>query len=141
MTVFNFFKKKPTLMDGLIHAVYGPNPPAKTADVQQAANLATGLLHGRVSFWDIKTLADQLYAGPMPYSTHDLATSVALNFFRRPELMPGLAEVQIVARMQVLDWFKQGFVNPNIARTFEDALYKDYKPFVNAPARTAEQYR
>jgi hypothetical protein len=58
-------------MDGLIHAVYGPNPPAKTADVRQAANLATGLLHGRVSFWDIKTLADQLYAEPMLYSSHE----------------------------------------------------------------------
>jgi hypothetical protein len=137
--VFSFFKKKPTLMDGVTHAVYGPNPPAKIADVQQAANLATGLLHGRVRFSDIKALADQLYAGPMPYSTHDLATSVALNFFRRPELMQGLAKMQIVAPMHVLDWFKQGLVNPNIARAFEDALYKDYKPFVNAPARTAEQ--
>jgi hypothetical protein len=53
---------------------------------------------------------------------------VALNFFRRPELMPQLAEVQIPARMQVLDWFKAGYVNPNLARAFEDALYKDYKP-------------
>jgi hypothetical protein len=137
--VSNFFKKKPTLMDGLIHATYGPNPPPKTADSQQAANLATGLLHGRVSFWDVKILADQLYAGPMPYSTHDLAASVALNFFRRPELMPTLVEMQIAARMQVLDWFKQGLVNPNIARVFEDALYKDYKPFVGAAAGTAAE--
>jgi hypothetical protein len=30
--------------------------------------------------------------------------------------MPGLAEAQILARMQVFDWFKQGLVNPNIAQ-------------------------
>jgi hypothetical protein len=130
--MFNFFGKKPSALDAAIHMIYGPNPPRKSADVQQAANLATSLLGGRVSFRDIKTTADQLYAGPIPYSTHDLATSVALSFFRRPDLMPQLSEVQIAARMQVLDWFKAGYVNPNLARAFEDALYKDYKPFVNA---------
>ena len=136
--MFNFFGKKPTALDAAIHAIYGPNPPRKTADVQQAVNLATGLLCGRVGFREIKILAEQLYAGPMPYSTHDLAASVALNFFRRPGLMPQLAEVQILARMQVLDWFQTGYVNPHLARAFEDALYKDYKPCVNtAPPKVA----
>jgi hypothetical protein len=46
--------------------------------------------------------------------------------------MQRLAEAQIPARMQVFDWFKAGYLNPNLARMFEDALYKDYKPFVNA---------
>ena len=130
--MFNFFGKKPTALDAFIQITYGPNPPHKSADVQRAANLATDLLGGRVDFRDIKTLAEQLCAGPVPYSTHDLAASVALNFFRRPELMPQLGEVQISARMQVLDWFKAGHLNPTLARAFEDALYKDYKPFVNA---------
>jgi hypothetical protein len=74
--MFNFFGKKPSALDAAIHMIYGPNPPRKSADVQQAANLATSLLGGRVSFRDIKTTADQLYAGPMPYTVR-LAASLA----------------------------------------------------------------
>jgi hypothetical protein len=130
--MFNFFAKKPTLMDGAIHAIYGPNPPRKSADVQRAANLAASLLGNRVDFRQVQTLAGQLYAGPMPYSTHDLAVSVALKFFHQEDLTPQLAEMQLAARMQTLEWFKAGYVNPHLARNFENVLYKDYKPFVEA---------
>ena len=121
-------------MDGAIHAIYGPNPPRKSADVQQAAYVSVSLLGNRVDFRDVQTIAGQLYAGPIPYSTYDLAVSVALKFFHQQDLMPKLAEVQLPARMQVFDWFKAGLVNPHFARNFEDVLYKDYKPFVNAAA-------
>jgi hypothetical protein len=134
--MFNFFKK-PTMMDGAIHAIYGPNPPRKSADVQRATNLAAGLLGNRVDFREVQTLAEQLYAGPMPYSTHDLAVSMALAFFHRVDLMQHLAEMQLPARMQVLDWFKAGYVNPHFARNFEDTLYEDYKPFVEAATAKA----
>jgi hypothetical protein len=134
--MFNFFGRKPTALDAAIHAIYGPNPPRKSANVQQAANLAASLLGNRIDFREVNALANQLYAGPMPYSTHDLAVSVALKFFHQQDLMPKLAEMQLPARMQVLDWFKAGYVNPTMARHFEDVLYEDYKPFVNpAPAK------
>jgi hypothetical protein len=33
--LFGIFKKKPTAMDGMIRAIYGDNPPAKSADLKR----------------------------------------------------------------------------------------------------------
>lgn len=128
--MFSFIRKKPSAMDAAIHLIYGPNPPRKTADAQQATNMAMSLLRWKIHHTEVKAVAEQLNAGPMPYSTADLAVSVALNIFKRPDLMPSLVEAQITARMEVLEWLKQGFVNTNLAHAFEDDLYARYKRLV-----------
>ena len=83
---------------------------------------------GEVSKQEIQTLATQLSSGPIPYSTHDLALSVALNFFKDPERIPSLGTAQLMARMSMLEWLQDGKVAPMLVKSFEDTLYKLYKP-------------
>jgi hypothetical protein len=128
--MFQVFKKKPaSVMDEFIKSVYGPNPPKKTADTAQAARLAHEALLGQcVNLSEVCDLASGLNAGPIPYSTCDLAVSIALNFFKRPELHTKLSEVQFDARMQVLEWINQRTINKTLAGVFEDDLYTRFKP-------------
>ena len=91
MEMFGFFtrKKKPkTAMDELNSSMYGNLPPTsqqKRASVKAAVELASGLLQNRVGLDEIRRSAIELGDGPSPYSTHDLALSVALNFFKDPK--------------------------------------------------------
>jgi len=128
--MFGFRKKKPkTALDAFITAVYGDPPPAKRADIGEASRLASEeLLMGNIDASHIRKLAEELASGPVPYSTHDLALSVALNFFKRPELMPTLQIAQLFVRMQMLEWLQAGLVAPMIVKSFEEVLYKLYKP-------------
>ncbi len=122
-------KKKPeSAIDVFIHAVYGNPPPPKRAKLSEAIELAKELLIGEVSEREIETLATQLNSGPIPYSTHDLALSVALNFFRDPARMPNLGTAQQMARMTIIEWLQEKKVAPMIVKSFEDTLYKLYKP-------------
>jgi hypothetical protein len=126
---FSKTKKPKTLLDEFIFAVYGNPPPPKRANVQQAIRLASDeLLVGSVAESEVRTLAQQLSAGPIPYSTHDLALSVALNFFKRPDYMPHLRTAQMFARLKMLEWMEEELVVPMLAKSFEDNLYKLYKP-------------
>lgn len=70
----------------------------------------------------------ELNEGPIPYSTHDLAISTALNFFKRPEYIPLLFNAQILARAKALDWFQKGLAAKFLVLSFENVLYKLYKP-------------
>ena len=131
--MFGWFKstKPPTLMDQMITAIYGDPPPPKSADLDTAIHLAhEELLGGLIDEREVRELASELYKGPMPYSTHDLALAVALNFFRRPEQVSKLGEVQLTARMLALEWAKdpQKRVPRAMLQTFEDSLYRRYKP-------------
>jgi hypothetical protein len=131
MGLFDLFggKKKPeSAMDVFIHAVYGNPPPPKRAKLSEAVELANELLMGEVSEREIETLASQLSSGPIPYSTHDLALSVALNFFKDPARIPNLGTAQLMARMAMIEWLEEKKVAPMIVKSFEDALYKLYKP-------------
>lgn len=129
--MFDLFKskKKPiSAIDAFIFAVYGNPPPTKSAKPDEAAQLAhQELLLEIVAKDDIDKLTAELNAGPIPYSTHDLALSVALNFLRREELVPSLAEAQLFARMKALEWLKEHKVAPPLVGTFEETLYKLYK--------------
>ena len=86
------------------------------------------LLMGLISPDEVMSVAIDLNDGPIPYSTHDLALSVALNLFKRPELVQSLSEAQMVARLQMVEWLQEGLVAPMIAKSFEDTLYKLYLP-------------
>ncbi|MBC8347005.1 MAG: hypothetical protein H8E24_00080 [Verrucomicrobia bacterium] len=129
--MFGFGKKKKpkTALDSFITAVYGDPPPPKRANVPEAARLASDeLLMGNINSSEVTQLAQELASGPVPYSTHDLALSVALNFFKRQECMERLWEAQMFARLKMVEWFQEGLVAPMIVKSFEEVLYKLYKP-------------
>lgn len=122
-------KKKPqNALDELIFAIYGNPPPSKRANVTQAIGIADELLMKIVDNEEIKSQAIALNDGPIPYSTHDLALSIALNFFQQPEYVPQLFEAQLIARMKMLEWYQKNLIAPILAKNFEDVLYNLYKP-------------
>lgn len=128
--MFGIFKKKPAnALDAFIRSVYGNPPPPKTANIKDAIDIAHGeLLMDVISKEDIAVKAAELYSGPIPYSTHDLALSVALHFFKQPNLVPELSTPQLMARMKVLEWAQERKVVVPLAQSFEAILYKLYKP-------------
>jgi hypothetical protein len=130
MGLFDLFggKKKPeTPMDVFIKAMYGDPPPPKRAKLSEAVVLANDLLMGEVTEGEIMTLATQLNSGPIPYSTHDLALSVALNFFKDPARISRLGSAQLMARMSMIEWLQEKKVAPLLVQSVEDTLYKLYK--------------
>lgn len=127
--MFGLFKKKPvTALDVAINAVYGTAPPKKRADLGHATNLASEMLMHVVDVHEISEHAIALDAGPIPYSTYDLALMVALSFFSKSAVVSNLFDAQLLARMRAVEWFKQNLVAPAIVETFETRLYKLYKP-------------
>ena len=126
--MFGFFKKKPTALDALIKFTYGDQPPRKTAELGPAVFLAhEELMNSSVPREQVHKRASQLIAGPIPYSTHDLALSVAMAFYKDPAWQSALADHQLAARMRVLEWIQTGKVAKVIAGVFEETLYKAYK--------------
>jgi hypothetical protein len=122
-------KKQPTAMDALIHTIYGANPPKKSANLERSITIAhKDLLFEKVPLSEVKRLAGELFNGPIPYSTHDLAVSTALAFFKAPEHMRALQDCQIPARLRVNGWAMERKVIGPLALTFENVLYKVYKP-------------
>ena len=131
MGLFDMFgknKKQESAMDVFIRAVYGDPPPPKRAKLSEAVELASELLMGVVSEREIVTVATELNSGPIPYSTHDLALSVALNLFKDPARIPSLGTAQLMARMAMLEWLQERKVAPMLVQSFENTLYKLYKP-------------
>ncbi|HMG05403.1 MAG TPA: hypothetical protein VK581_08075 [Chthoniobacterales bacterium] len=129
--MFGFSKKKKaaSALDEFIFAVYGNPPPAKRANLEQAVSLAFDeLLMRNVHQQEVRAVTDDLSAGPVPYSTHDLALSVALNFFKRPDYIPRLQMAQMFARLKMVQWLQDGLVVPVLVKSFEEVLYKLYKP-------------
>ena len=126
--LFNKKKKPQTVLDEFIFAVYGNPPPPKRANVSQAVSLANELLMGIIEEQEVSSQAIALNDGPIPYSTHDLALSIALNFFKQPEYVPQLFDAQLLARMKMIEWHQEELVVPVLVKSFEDVLYKLYKP-------------
>jgi hypothetical protein len=69
-----------------------------------------------------------LATGPIPYSTHDLALSASLKFFKDTDYMERLQTAQLNARMKMIEWLRAGLVAPALAESFEGVLYKLYQP-------------
>ncbi len=131
MGLFDMFgknKKQESAMDVFIRAIYGDPPPPKKAKLSEAVELASELLMGVVGEREIVTVATELNSGPIPYSTHDLALSIALNFFKDPARIPSLGTAQLMARMAMLEWLQEKKVAPMLVQSFENTLYKLYKP-------------
>jgi hypothetical protein len=125
--MFGFGKKPESALDQLIKSIYGDPPPAKRANLSTAIDLAGELLMQQVSEKEISIIGTKLESGPIPYSTHDLALSIALNFFKDPQYIPSLRTAQLMARMTMLEWYEQGKVAPLLVKSFEDTLYNLYK--------------
>ncbi|MHC2628725.1 hypothetical protein ACVME5_001379 [Bradyrhizobium liaoningense] len=127
--MFGIFKKKPTALDGVIRAIYGDHPPKKSADLERAVTIAhEDILCELVNLSEVRNVASGLFASPIPYSTHDLAVAVALSFFKKPEHRNSLKDVQLAARLRVLNWTKDGKVARGVTTIFEETLYTTYKP-------------
>lgn len=129
--MFGFFKKKKpaNALDEFIFSVYGNPPPPKRANLEEAITITSDeLLMGVVEEQEVRRQAEALNSGPIPYSTHDLALSVALNFFKQPGYVPHLRDAQMMARLQAVQWLQQKLVVPVLVKSFEDVLYKLYKP-------------
>ena len=109
------------------HSTSNP-PPAKRANLEQTITLANELLMGVVEQQAVRKQGIDLADGPIPYSTHDLALSIALNFFKQPEYIPKLFTAQLMARMKALQWFKEGLAVGPLVKSFEEVLYTRYKP-------------
>jgi len=122
-------KKKPeTALDDLINAVYGNPPPARTAKLEDAIEIAyKELLFEQITKEEVTKVAKELYLSPIPYSTHDLALSVALHFFKQPQRKEQLSEVQLFARTALQPWINEKKVVIPLAQSFEATLYKLYK--------------
>ena len=127
--MFGFSKKKKpqNALDEFIFAVYGNPPPAKRANLEQAITLANELLMGVVPQQEVRTQGVALEDGPIPYSTHDLALSIALNFFKQPDYIPQLFTAQLMARMKALQWFKEGLAVGPLVKSFEDIFTCCYR--------------
>lgn len=129
--MFGFFskKKKPkNALDEFIFAVYGNPPPEKRARVGQAVQIANELLLGLIDEKEVSQKAIELNDGPIPYSTHDLGLSVAFGFLKNPENSSRFFEAQLLFRMRMVEWMQEGLVAPPLAQSFENVLYKIYKP-------------
>lgn len=138
--MFRLFKKSPTAMDSLIRAIYGANPPPKSADLEHSITLAhEDLLFERVPLTEVQRVAGELIQGPIPYSTHDLAVSTALGFFKAPEFMRAVEECQIFARTRVVAWAKDGKVASPLAQSFEEVLFRAYGPNQSEDRPTTNQ--
>jgi hypothetical protein len=139
--MFGFFwkrmKKQETAMDAVIKLIYGDNPPAKRAQIDEAVVAAhQELLLGLVEIHEVRRIAVDLNQGPLPYSTEDLALATALNLFRQPDRVMTLKRAQLAARMKALDWLQKGKAAPMVVKVFEDNLYKIYKP-IWTPRKTS----
>jgi hypothetical protein len=146
--MFSWFRDKkqsPSAMDALVRATYG-DKTTKTANVPEAIKLAhSELLRERFDAKDVTRFATELNSGPVPYSTHDLAASVALALLRKVPLSERMAlmDVQLRARLTVANWVSEGKVVPLLAGAFEETLYKEYRPSAgpDEPLKRPEQTR
>lgn len=130
--MFNFLKKKKnpiTALDKFILTIYGDPPPAKTANLNESIEIAfRDILKQTIIKSEISKIATPLYTGKIPYSTNDLALSIALNFFKRPELKSRLSNIQFDARKNVKLWLQQNLINKYLAESFEYTLNKIFDP-------------
>ena len=114
-------------LDEFIKITYGDNAE-RTASLSESVELAyQSLLGGLVDKAEIRLKAVELLQSSIPYSTHDLAISVALNFYKRDELAESLSDAHLGARVNVMEWLENGTVNEALAEAFEATLYKKFK--------------
>ncbi|WP_306476756.1 hypothetical protein [Methyloversatilis sp.] len=124
----NSKNKERNALEKTISSIYSNTRPSGEANLEEAIFLASSrLLGGLVDHQLVIEKAISLKSGSIPYSTHDLALSVAWAFFREPVYSTPLESAQINARIQSVEWLNDGLVAPLLAKAFEDDLYERYK--------------
>jgi hypothetical protein len=99
--------------------------PHETPDVAKAAILAADeLLGGAFDEYMLVRLAADLNKLCTSYSTHDLAASVALNVLKNVS-PPNRRDA--LARMTLLEWFREGKVTPALVEAFESPRFSGDK--------------
>jgi hypothetical protein len=128
--MFDLFKRQQfrTILDALIGQIYGSTNRKKRADIEVATQRAySDLLCKNIDLALVRKKAEELFAGPIPYSTNDLALSVALAFFKDPRNFDRLKDAQLIARVQLLQWVEARNVAKPLAIAFENTLYERFK--------------
>lgn len=111
-------------MDQFIVAIYGDPPPAKRANLERAIILASDeLLMGQVDQRVVRSVVQDLNAGPIPFSTHDLALSAAMNILKNPAYRPLLYKAQLDVRVKMAEWLEDKLVAPLLVQSFDSVLY------------------
>lgn len=122
---------KQIALNPFVKAIWGDDPPEFSADIDRSIMLAFDeLLQKQISYYDVKELAYSLGNGEMPYNTEELALSVAFNFLIKDENLSKMIQIQMIFRLKMVEWVKNGKCNPLIAQSFETVLYEKYKPVV-----------
>ncbi|MDD3620715.1 MAG: hypothetical protein RBR09_00145 [Desulfobulbaceae bacterium] len=112
-------------MNEFILSVYGNPPPPKRANLDEAITVAAKeILMGIVDRQEVRKLAEIQHSGPIPYSTHDLALSVATSFFDHPDYAESLKDFRALVLLQSIMWFQEGLVAPVWVENFEKILTK-----------------
>lgn len=121
--------KPETAFDSFIHALYGNNPPPRTAVLSDAIQIAhDDLLLGVIPLKEITQVAKAQFDSGIPYSTYDLAFSVALHFFREHPVKKELFVAQLASISILGDAVVDGQLNPVLAETFQNYTYTAYHP-------------
>ena len=117
-----------SVLDEFVDAIQSSSNGNSKADLDLAVDRAyTHLLCKVVGMDEVNAKAVELISSSVPYSTNDLALSVALHFFKRDDLKDLLSESQLFARLKLQDWIREKSVNLVIANSFEELLYTKYK--------------
>lgn len=96
--------------------------------LSKAINIAHDyLLISKVSLQDVFNCGKDLFETPIPYSTVDLAASIALKLFSETDRIKSLSDSQLFARMKMMGWIEKKEINMPLAKYFEDKLYTLYK--------------
>lgn len=110
-------------------ALYGDPAQPEKANLQEAITIAGDeLLMGRVERREVQRQAEALYATQVFSSTHDLALSVAMNFYRQPGYIPCLDDGKIIALLKVIHWYQEGLVMQALLENFAKILCVLYEP-------------
>lgn len=118
------------MLDATMNAIFGKNA-INTADVNLAIKLVKEELTGPLfDIQIISQVANELNRPNIPYSTYDLAVSVALNLFKclPDDKRDDIYDFQIQARLKVSQWHQEKRIVPALGLTFENCLYEHYHP-------------
>ena len=120
--------KSKNALDDLIYTMYGNPPPPKTAQLPKAVSIAKEiLLQNEVSESEIWAIGIDLNDSPIPYTTHELAFSIAMNFFKKPELRDQFILTHLGAVLKLAEWVEDNSFNRNLASSYQQALYRTFK--------------
>ncbi|HET6407408.1 MAG TPA: hypothetical protein VFG14_05970 [Chthoniobacteraceae bacterium] len=98
------------------------------SDVAAAVDLAfRHLLLERVPQAAISEVAGELSKLLGSKAPHALALAAALFFFEQQDLKGDLQQVQMFARLKMLEWLEEGRIEPGEGQYFANQLYELYK--------------